>query len=207
MAGRDWAPDFYLAGSLALAVHIGHRPVQNIDLMGGVNRLTGTERRDLLADLLAIEPEIQVETARDGYLFTRAGERGPALKFFHYPYPLVEPLEDFEGMPLASLVDLGLMKLGAIISRARRRDFVDLYLLAQRLPLAELIERSADKYGHVRDFPVQAFKGLMDRPLIADEPMPEMRGAVTWREVEDWLDREVRSLAAERFGVELGGPR
>jgi len=171
--------------------------------MGGVNRLTATERRDLLADLLVIDPAIRVETARDGYLFTRVGEQGPALKFFHYPYPLVEPLEDLEGMALASLVDLGLMKLGAIISRARRRDFVDLYLLCRQVPLAELVRRSADKYGHVRDFPVQAFKGLMDRPLIADEPMPETRNALSWAEVEAWLDDEVRSLASERFGLEL----
>lgn len=201
LSSRNWAPDFYLAGSLALTAYLGHRPVENIDLMGAVNRLTGTDRRDLLADLLEIDPATRVETARDGYLFTRVGDPGITLKFFHYPYPLVDPLEDLDGMALASAVDLGLMKLGAIISRGRRRDFVDLYLLCRRLPLAEILRRAPDKYGHVRDFPVQALKGLADRPLVEDEPMPPMHDKTAWQDVERWLDDEVLELAGDRFGL------
>jgi hypothetical protein len=167
-----------------------------------VNRLTGAERKTLLAELLEIDPELRVETARDGYMFVRRGEDGIALKLFHYPYPLVDPLEELDGMAVLSAVDLGLMKLGAIIGRARRRDFVDLFLLCRRLPLAELLRRSADKYGHVRDFPVQALKGLADRPLVDDEPMPPLREALAWEDVERWIDDQVQALAAERFGIE-----
>src|SRR6185369_12592091 len=68
IAPYPWAEECYLAGSAALALYIGHRPVQDLDLMSGTNRLTSPERRDLLGALLALDPDTEVETARDGYL-------------------------------------------------------------------------------------------------------------------------------------------
>src|SRR5262249_1038689 len=159
-----WAEDFYLAGGAGLALYLGHRPIADLDLMTATNRLTPQERRDLLAALLALDPETEVETARDGYLFVRSGD-GVGLPFYYYsssPYPLVAAAEEIAGLQVAAAVDLGLMKLGAIISRGSRRDFLDLYLLCRELPLATLLDRAGDKFGHVRDFPLQALKGLAD---------------------------------------------
>ncbi len=192
LGDRAWAEDFYLAGSAALALYTGHRSVVSLDLMTAHNRLASAQRRDLLIDLLALDDTTRVETARDGYLFARVGE--VALKLFHYPYPLVDPTPLFSNLALASPVDLGLMKLGAIISRGGRRDFVDLYLLCRHLPLAQLLARSADKFGHVRDFPLQALKGLADRSLIEGEPMVRQAEGLRWEEVEEWLDEQVEKL-------------
>jgi len=77
----------YLAGSAALALYAGHRPVRDLDLMSGTNRLTSPERRDLLGDLLDLDPDTEVETARDGYLFVRLGG-GVVVRLYYYPYPL-----------------------------------------------------------------------------------------------------------------------
>lgn len=88
--------------------------------MSLANRLAPQERRDLLADLLQMAPGARVVTARDGYLaLVLPGE--VALRFYYYPYPLIEPLAG-DGLAVASAVDLGLMKLGAIISRGSKRD-------------------------------------------------------------------------------------
>ncbi|HYH44884.1 MAG TPA: nucleotidyl transferase AbiEii/AbiGii toxin family protein [Thermoanaerobaculia bacterium] len=201
LAARPWAEEFYLAGSAALALHLGHRPVRDLDLMAGTNRLTGPERRDLLGDLLALDPGTRVETARDGYLFARAGS-GAALRLFYYPYPLADPAEELDGLAVASPVDLGLMKLGAIISRGTRRDFVDLFLLCREVPLEALLERAADKFGHVRDFPLQALKGLADLSLVEGEPMPRLAQPLEWDEVEAWLREEVRRLGRTHVGLE-----
>ena len=198
-AERPWGDDFYLAGSAALALYAGHRPVRDLDLMGGTNRLTSPDRRDLLGDLLAIEPETEVETARDGYLFVR--QAGVGVRFFYYPYPLAEPFEDLAGFAVASAVDLGLMKLGAIISRGTRKDFVDLFLLCRRIPLADLLARADDKFGHVRDFPLQALKGLADLSEAEAEPMPRLAVPLDWAEVEAWLRTEVRELGRTRVGL------
>jgi hypothetical protein len=200
LGARPWVEDFYLAGSAALALYVGHRPVTDLDLMGNANRLTSPERRDLLQELLAVAPDTEVETARDGYLFVRLGG-GVGLRLFYYPYPLVQPFEDFAGLAVASAVDLGLMKLGAIISRGTRRDFVDLYLLCRELPLESLLDLAEDKFGHVRDFPLQALKGLADLSQTEGEPLPRLAVPLEWSEVETWLRTEVRELGRARAGL------
>jgi hypothetical protein len=201
----EWGADFYLAGSAALALYLGHRPVRDLDLMSNANRLTPPDRRDLLGALLGIEPGTEVETARDGYLFVRmpggASGAGVGVRFFYYPYPLADAFEEIDGLSVASAVDLGLMKLGAIISRGTRRDFIDLYLLCRRLPLPELLARAEDKFGHVRDFPLQALKGLADFSAAADEPIPKLSQPLEWSEVESWFGDQVRTLGREHAGL------
>jgi hypothetical protein len=193
------AAELYLAGSAALALYLGHRPVRDLDLMAMANRLTPPERRDLLRELLAIDPGIRVETARDGYLALRGPEE-VAVRLYFYPYPLAAPPELHHGVEVASAVDLGLMKLGAIISRGGRRDFVDLYLLAQRLPLPDLLAAAVDKFGHVGDFPLQALKALADFSDTAEEPMPRLARPLGWEEVEAWARASVRELGAGYVG-------
>ena len=200
LAPLSWAEDFYLAGSAALALHTGHRPVTDLDLMSNANRLASPDRRDLLESLLALAPpSTEVETARGGYLFVRLG--GVGVRFFYYPYPLVQPFADLAGLAVISAADLGLMKLGAIISRASRRDFVDLYLLCRELPLADLLHLAEDKFGHVRDFPLQALKGLADLTQIEGDPMPRLAVPLDWAEVEAWLRAQVRELGRARTGL------
>ena len=203
----DWGADFYLAGSAALALYLGHRPVRDLDLMSNANRLTPPDRRDLLGALLAIEPGTEVETARDGYLFVRmpgsaGGKAGVGVRFYYYPYPLADAFEEIDGLSVASAVDLGLMKLGAIISRGTRRDFVDLYLLCRRLPLAGLLARAEDKFGHVRDFPLQALKGLADFSAAEEEPTPRLAEPLDWSEVEAWFVEQVHALGREHAGLQ-----
>jgi len=196
LGAASWAEDFYLAGAAALALYLGHRPVADLDLMTATNRLAGPDRRALLEALLEIDPGTQVETARDGYLFVRAGG-GVPLRLFYYPYPLVEPAEEVDRLAVASAVDLGLMKLGAIISRGSRRDFVDLYLLCRELPLAALLDRAGGKFGHVRDFPLQAWKGLADLSETAGEAMPRLAIDVSWEAVAAWASAEVRAAGRQ----------
>lgn len=202
LAAGPWAEEFYLAGSAALALYAGHRPVADLDLMSNANRLASAARRDLLGELLAADPSTGVETARDGYLSTRLAGGAVGLRLFYYPYPLVQPFEEISGLAVASAVDLGLMKLGAIISRGSRRDFVDLYLLCRELPLATLLALAEDKFGHVRDFPLQALKGLADLSQIEGEPMPRLARPLEWSEVEGWLRSEVRELGRARVGLQ-----
>lgn len=205
LANIPFAQDFYLAGSAALTLYLGHRPVAELDLMSATNRLTGPERRDVLQQLLAAHPGTWVETARDGYLYARVAAAAPppaaaGLRLFYYPYPLVAPVEEVDGLAVASAADLGLMKIAAIISRGGRRDFVDLHLLCRLLPLADLLAMAGDKFGHVRDFPLQALKGLADLSETAGEAMPPLAVPLLWQEVEDWLRAEVR-----REGRRLAG--
>lgn len=217
LAGHPWMDDFYLAGSAALALYVGHRTVRGLDFMAPANRLRSPHRRDLLAHLLDADPDLRVETARDGFLHTRTGDGAP-LRFFYYPYPLVAPLvpvspvaaseEDTEAgadgasLEVASPLDLALMKVAAIISRGTRRDFADLVLLTREVPLATVLTWSPEKFGHVRDFPLQALKGLADLEQAPETPLPELTPPLTWADVERWVEDEVRPLARRHVGLE-----
>jgi hypothetical protein len=195
------AAELYLAGSAALALYLGHRRVRDLDLMAMANRLTPPERRDLLQALLAVEPALRVETARDGYLALR-GPDAVALRLHYYPYPLAAPPGESHGIEVASALDLGLMKLGAIISRGTRRDFVDLYLLCRRLPLAALLAAAPDKFGHVGDFALQALKALADHSEATEEPLPPALAApLAWEEVADWSRAQARALGSAHVGA------
>ncbi|MCG8462380.1 MAG: nucleotidyl transferase AbiEii/AbiGii toxin family protein [Holophagales bacterium] len=207
LAGLTAMPDLYLAGSAALALYLGHRQVRDLDWMG-YNRLASVDRRDLLEEVLALDPGIRVETARDGFLSVRLPESAGSvgIRFYYYPYPLIDPECEVAGVMVASPVDLGLMKLGAIISRGGRRDFVDLFLLCREVPLRVLLERSPEKLGHVRDFPSRALGGLGDRHRLEGEPMPKLPAGTTWEEVEAWLDGDVRQLAREWLGLDRARP-
>lgn len=188
------AADFYLAGSAALALHLGHRNVAHLDFMSGVGRLAPSDRRDLLVWLLELDPGLRVETARDGYLFVRAGN-GTGLQFFWYPYPQIDPPEELGGVEVASLADLGLMKLGAVISRATERDLADLAAICERVPLSDLLARAPEKFGHVGDFALQALKALADL-----EPLAEGDGAAA-SELTAWARAQARDLGRAQLGL------
>ena len=189
--------EFYLAGSAGLALHLSHRPISHLDFMSSTHRLLSPGRRDLLQACLAIDTKVGVETARDGFLSLRFA-CGTGIKLFYYPYPLAAPLayvetpkEALGPIEVASLCDLGLMKLGAIISRGTKRDFVDLYLLCKELPLGMLLTASEDKFGHVLDFPLQAIKGLADRSMWSGEPLPTLTNPISEGDLVAWLDQEI----------------
>ncbi|MEM6457339.1 MAG: hypothetical protein AAF772_19785, partial [Acidobacteriota bacterium] len=111
LAAQPWALDaFYVGGTAGLTAYLGHRPASSLDLMSGANRLRSIDRRDLLGQLLEIAPGTRVETARDGYLHVRGGPQprapqGVSLRFFYYPYPLIDPEEMLRALPLASAQD------------------------------------------------------------------------------------------------------
>jgi hypothetical protein len=201
LAQLPWATDFYLAGSAALTLYLQHRPVRDLDLMSQFRRLRSNERRDLLQDLLKLDGDTRVETARDGFLYVRAAS-GVGVRLYYYPYPLVQAEESLSDIAVASPIDLGLMKLGAVISRGTRRDFIDLYLLCQEIPLSDLLEQSLGKFGRVGDFPLQALKGLTDFSQIEGEPSPELSRDVQWTEIENWIRRQVRTLGRQWTGLD-----
>lgn len=206
---------FYLAGGAALALQLDargivHRRPRGLDLMSATDDLKSPRRRDLMAEIVSRSPRVEIETARDGYLYLRFDGDVP-VRFYHYPYPSVERPSFVDAGPaadssrrldVASLIDLGLMKLGAIISRGTRRDFVDLYLICRQIPFERLLAPAKEKFSRVRDFPLQAMKGLGDRSIAERDPMPRIHPDLSWKSVTDWLDCEVRDSIRRDLGID-----
>lgn len=184
--------EFYLAGGTGLALLLNHRRSVDLDFFSRTDRLGFTERRALLAQLRQL-PRWTLLEAKDGTLLGRVGR--VRVSFFYYPEPLVRPVVRQGPVRIASIEDIGLMKLGAVVGRGSRKDFVDLYAICRHRPLADLLALAPKKFKDAGDFTLQALKALSyfedaerDPPVVT--PVP-----VAWEPVKAYFTREVRLLA------------
>ena len=184
---------FYLAGGTGLALLLGHRRSVDLDFFSRTNRLQSDERRTLLAQLRRL-PAWTLLQVRDGTVQGRVGR--VRVSFFWYPEPLIKPLLRHGPVRIASTVDIGLMKIGAVIGRGARKDFIDLYAICRHIPLSRLLALAPKKFRDSRDFTLQALRALSffddadkDPPVIAPTPV-----VADWTRVKAFFSQEVRSL-------------
>ena len=194
LAAAGITQDFYLAGGTGLALLLSHRRSVDLDFFSRTNRLDAEERRALLTKLRRLG-RWTLREAKDGTVQGRIGR--VRVSFFWYPERLIRPLVRQGPIRIASMEDIGLMKIGAIIGRGSRKDFVDLYAICQQIPLSKLLPMVKKKFTDTRDFALQAFKALVffedaehDPPLIMTAPIP-------WEYVKRFFTKEVRLLARE----------
>ncbi len=185
--------DFYLAGGSGLALQINHRISVDFDLFSHNNRL-GDIEREKLRKIIGESGNITIRTAKDWTLEVILD--GVLISFFYYDYPLVEPLISFNSMKIASIADIGLMKLASIVGRGSKKDFIDIYfILKEHTSLEQLLVLSKEKFKGVPSFDIQALQAL---PYFEDaelERMPKMIREVNWNEVKDFIRKQVRTLS------------
>lgn len=127
--------------------------------------------------------------------------RGVGVSFFELSlYPLVEPTIDLDGVPLASLAEIGAMKLAAVTDWGTRKDLVDLYFILQRVTLERLSRTAAKKYPQVPSLAVTAVRGLAFFDDAEKLPMPQMIDKTPWSQMKKFLERQ--ALEAGRKQLE-----
>lgn len=187
-------PRFYLAGGTALALQLGHRRSVDLDLFSATDEVRPETHREVLAVLRPLQPTI-VEQEWGNLLLLLGDLR---VGFFGYGYPLLEVGVEAEGVPLASLLDLGLMKLDAVATRATRKDFCDLFILSRTLSLRQLLDAAPRKYLGHRDFEARVVRYLTYYERADQEQPVPMLQPVSWEEVKTFF-RQQASLLARRW--------
>jgi len=182
---------FYLAGGTALALLVQHRRSVDLDFFSRTNRLTGPERQALITSLEQVSRWTLVEE-KDGTLHGRLGR--VKVSFFWYPQPLVKPPTRRNGIPIASLEDIGLMKIGAVIGRGSRKDFFDLHEICRHVPLAHLLQLGRRKFKNYNDFALQALKALCYFEDAEKEPEVVAVKPIPWKDVRGFFARQVQML-------------
>lgn len=196
IASTALASRFYLAGGTAVALHLGHRLSYDLDFF--------TPERSFPADLprreLGHRGELSVTQEDAGtFLGTFNGVR---ISFFIYPYSLLEAPADLEGIQVAGLPDLAAMKLDAISSRGKKRDFIDLYGICQAaFSLEQAIQQFERKYAGVNYSMVHLLKSLTYFEDAEDDPMPQMLIPLEWPAVRRFFEDEVRRLMHALLGL------
>jgi hypothetical protein len=188
VARLPFITSFYLAGGTGLALHLGHRFSVDLDFFSPDEAAVGPDQRDALRILLN-DPSLAITYDKDGTFV--ANWQGVGASFFRLPlYPLVQQPVLLESIPLATIPEIGAMKLAAIIDRGTRKDMVDLYYLLQVVSLETIFEVAAVKYARVRSFPVSSIRALAYFADAEALPMPRMLDRTSWPKMKKFLERQ-----------------
>lgn len=152
--------EFNLVGGTALSLMIGHRLSVDLDLFS-------TQDFDVQSMLTHISNEHPVKI-RDIFANTMLLDIGHVkVDILAHKYPWQEPVLTQQGIRLASLLDIGAMKLHAIFQNGTRiKDFVDMYFLLEHYPLKTYLDAYQNKYN---GNPGLAAHALLDHKNIDSE--------------------------------------
>jgi len=181
---------FYLAGGTALALQLGHRRSVDLDFFSESDEVTPATQTEILAHFAPLEPTV-VERVWGHFLLVI---RETQVGFFAYGYPLLRPTQQAAGLALADPVDIGMMKLDALISRAARKDFFDLYFITRTITLDDLLAFGEQKYRYARDFEVEAVRSLAFFANADRDAAPDLIEAVSWEMVKSFFRAEAKRL-------------
>ena len=181
------AARFYLARGTGLALQLGHRRSVDLDFF-----LSEDFDVEFVVQQIQGLRQFALVSKSPGTIYANIG----AIKvgFIAYVYPVLFPLQRFHDASVADPRDIGCMKLSAIASRGTRRDFIDLYVLAQRYGLDQLLTLFQNKYSQAHYSMVHVLKSLAYFEDAERDPMPDMLIGLSWPKVREYFRREVAKL-------------
>jgi hypothetical protein len=182
---------FYLAGGTALALQIGHRDSVDFDFF---RERPIDDTSALFETLIAALPthalmKTQEERNTLGILI----DDHVQLSCMTFPYPLVGPLVPSPSLDLASIADIGCMKLNAITGRGAWKDYVDLYFITNTVPLETLIEHLRTKMPDLE--PLLTLKSLIYFEDLPEEPIIYKTEPVDRSTIERTLTERVKAVS------------
>lgn len=188
--------EFYLAGGTALALQLGHRLSVDLDFFSATQTDIPALMEPLRLALTEFSPMLS-DSSWGNLVFVADGVR---VGFYGYGYELMKPLLSAEGIALASVTDIALMKMDALLSRASRKDFHDLYAICQRMTLREIFDLAPRKYPSVRDFEAQVTRHMIafERAEV-ESPLPLIE-QVEWETVKAWFREQAKNIGKSWLG-------
>lgn len=176
----EFFDDFFLVGGTSLALQIGHRLSVDLDFFN-----IGSFDNELVEHHLSKNYDFRTDFVAKNTL--KGFIQNIKVDFITHAYPLVRALVSDEGFTLASIEDIGAMKLNAIAhSGNRQKDFYDLFFLLEHFSLKDLL--AAYEYKYANSNPIIPLKGITwfeDIDFEIEKPMLVQK--VTFAEVKNRL--------------------
>lgn len=191
-----FASRFYLAGGTALSLQLGHRTSADLDFFSTTDELDEVSRQEIVSSL---KQQFAVTVDEGGLASLYLNVAGVDVGFFNYSYPLLATPTTVVGVQLAGLVDIGLMKMDAIATRGARKDFYDLYFIAQAISLDEIFSHGQKKFSMVRDFNTMVLMAMVDfRKADLESPI-QTNPDVPWEQVKTFFLQEAKRIGRSWF--------
>jgi hypothetical protein len=185
--------DFTLVGGTALSLMLGHRLSIDIDLF-----TTNAFDERFIFNHLADNYPVAVKNMFENTLLLEISNI--KVDIIAHQYEWQTPAKTSENVRLASLEDIGAMKLHAIFQDGSRiKDFVDMHFLLEHNSLKTYLEFYQKKYG---GNPSLAALSLLHHDNIdRDVKVKIVKGKnVTWQKIEERLKKSVHNPSS-KFNV------
>ena len=189
LAKGGWLDSWILAGGTGLALHLGHRYSEDLDLFG-------FESFDPpgLAEALSGLGRVRVQDRSADTLHLELN--GLRLSYRRSQVPFLFQGTAYRGLTLADPGDIAVMKVIAIGGRGSRKDFVDLFFYLKSGGTVEGVLTLLHRRFQGVDFNTyHLMKSLVYFVDAEEEPMPKMIRPVEWETVKELLVAEVRRLS------------
>ena len=182
----DFFKDFFLVGGTALALQIGHRLSIDLDFFSTHPFDNQVVEAHLVSTYGFFTDYVDTNTLK-GFI------QNIKVDFLTHAFPFVRPLVKEEGVSLASLEDIGAMKLDAIAhSGNQQKDFYDLFFLLEHFSLQDLVSAYEIKYPNSsKMIPLKGVTWFEDIDFELEKPM--LKKKASFKSVEN------RLLAATQF--------
>ena len=184
---------FYLCGGTALAIQIGHRVSVDFDFFSD-DKISKTLQNEIKKTL----PEntiVQLVVNNPDELTIFANET--KVTFLYYPFPLIKPLINLNGLHVPTVQELAAIKAYTIGRRGEYKDYVDLYYLLyeKHTSLKEIIEIARKKYKN--DFNDRLF--LEQLIYLDDINLTDIRllkqEHLTKEKLHEFFKKQIKSLS------------
>lgn len=140
LMGDECLSAFTLVGGTSLALQIGHRVSVDLDLFS-THPFDESDLAEYLSSTYGMELDFLARSTVKGEI------AGVQIDCLSHSYPLVNSINVYEGIRLASLEDIAAMKLNAISGNGTRiKDYIDIAYLSGYLSLNSMLEAYQQKY-------------------------------------------------------------
>jgi predicted nucleotidyltransferase component of viral defense system len=182
---------FSLVGGTALSLRYGHRSSEDLDLFTHkkINHIQIIEAlRSTFHDRFVYK---QQQTQFGIFCFID----NIKVDIIHFPHLPIAAIEEEDKIRIYSSADIAAMKIQAILGRAKKKDFWDLFELMQHFSLQQLID------WHKQKYPSQMLAISIPHAITyfvdAEESVtPVSYKKQTWPEVKKGIQRIVRDYLA-----------
>ncbi len=187
LQGLPELTDFYLVGGTALALKYGHRLSVDLDLFGA----NFNKKLIIAACQKTFGSDFYYENSKNDWAIFCFIEN-VKVDIIHYKHLLLGPLENIEGITFLSTPDIAAMKINAILGRASKKDFWDIYELLKHYELEEIIGFHKQKYPNqmlLISIP-QALSYFLE---AEDSEDPVSLKGQEWEKVKSFIQEKIRA--------------
>lgn len=184
---------FYLAGGTGLALQLGHRDSIDFDFFTKEN----FDTFDLYKELLKVFGQENIsKTLEEKNTLYVVLNGNIKLSFFSYPYLLLEPLLKEEFLDIAGIIDIGCMKLSAVVGRAVEKDYIDLYFILKQIPLTILLLKAKEKMPDL-DYNLILKSLIYFDDISKENVIFKHNSEISFNETKKFLEEEVKKAVAQ----------